>query len=402
MRFRVVPNPDGEGFLCDIRGRLPNGDRYRRRLVAKVANERQAQEFAAKHWQHVWSETLVSGERRSPRFDDFAERWLREHDTANRHKPSTIRTKRVLLKAHLSAFDDLKLRQIDAGRVAALKAQLADKGLSPKTVNNVLSVLAGLLKSAVEWNELDEAPAVKLVRTEKKRMEFLSVDVYDRLVVGAASLEDKRALVAILLAGDAGLRKGELTALEWERVDLARRVISVELSETIGIVTTTKGRGWRMVPMTDALRDALLSLPHRTGRVLRGRTRTGGIERKTLTELVKDAERAAGLKATGRLHVLRHTYASHLAMAGQSLYHLQAALGHADHGTTQGYAKLHAEALRPLAASIDGRRVEAAKRQALIEAGKAAETKAEVVEAVGIEPSFGRSRQISDDPKEST
>jgi site-specific recombinase XerD len=111
-----------------------------------------------------------------------------------------------------------------------------------------------------------------------------------------------------------------------------------------------------VVPMTKMLRAALQALPHRTGRVLRGRTRTKGVERKTLTAIVRAAELAAGLPPTGRMHVLRHSYASHLAIAGQSLYHLQAALGHQDHGTTQGYAKLSAEALRPLAAAIDARR----------------------------------------------
>ena len=40
-------------------------------------------------------------------------------------------------------------------------------------------------------------------------------------------------------------------------------------------------------------------------------------------------------------------------MAGQSLYHLQSALGHQDNATTQGYAHLAPEALLGLADAVD-------------------------------------------------
>ncbi len=398
MKFRVTPNESG-GWLCDVRGRLPSGDNYRRRIVAKVNTEKQAQDFAAKHWQAVIDGIASAPEKRTPKFSDFAERWLREHDTANRHKASTIRTKRILLKAHLSVFDDLRLSQITMSHIARLKATLAEKKRSPKTVNNVLSVLAGLLKAAEKWGVIEEAPAVELVRTERKRMAFLPTDIYDQLVAGAAKLKDKRALVAILLAGDQGLRKGELTALEWRHVDLERRLIAVEVSEVNGIVSGTKGRNWRIVPMTDATHIALTALPHRTGRILKGRTKNAGMERKTLTALVKQAETAAGLPETGKLHILRHTYASHLAIAGASIYHLQAALGHQDHATTQGYAKLNVDSLRPLANAIDSRRAETVKRHLLLEASSVASVQGKMVEAVGIEPSFDDLAQPADNAK---
>jgi integrase len=298
-----------------------------------------------------------------------------------------------LMVAHLSDFDALPIRKIDAARLAAKKAQLMEKGLEPKTVNNVISVIITALKCAVEWGELDSVPVCKLLRFQKKKMPFLSTEIYDRQVAGAVLLKDKRALALILLAGDGGMRKGEIIALDWSCVDLARRMIAVEKSEVDGIVTPTKGLNWRMVPMTDSLRAALTALPHRTGRVIRGRSAHGGVNGKTLGALVKEAELAAGLEETGKLHILRHSYASHLAGLGQSLYHLQAALGHQDHATTQGYAKLHGEALRPLATAINSRRIEAAKGQALLEAGKVLEMQEKVVEAVGIEPSFSGSGQ---------
>ncbi len=54
-----------------------------------------------------------------------------------------------------------------------------------------------------------------------------------------------------------------------------------------------------------------------------------------------------GLKC--RLHDLRHTYASHKAMAGVDLYTLKELLGHKDIKATQIYAHLSAEHLKKAA-----------------------------------------------------
>ena len=55
--------------------------------------------------------------------------------------------------------------------VQRLKAQLEPK--SPKTVNNVLTVLSVLLKKAVEWEVIDRMPCtVKLLRVEKGNAAF--------------------------------------------------------------------------------------------------------------------------------------------------------------------------------------------------------------------------------------
>ena len=61
----------------------------------------------------------------------------------------------------------------------------------------------------------------------------------------------------VLLGGDAGLRCGEIMALEWSDVNLEKRQLCVQRSEWKGHVTTTKGGRLRYVPLTRRLADAL-------------------------------------------------------------------------------------------------------------------------------------------------
>src|SRR5439155_8078094 len=129
--------------------------------------------------------------------------------------------------------------------VQGLKRHLADR--APKTVNNVLTVLNMLLKKAVEWNVVERMPcAVRLLPIPKPSVGFYDFDEYEQLV-GAARTADSNAYLIVLLGGDAGLRCGEIIALEWNDVDLAKRQLCVQRSELRGHVTTPKGGRLRYV-----------------------------------------------------------------------------------------------------------------------------------------------------------
>jgi len=92
-----------------------------------------------------------------------------------------------------------------------------------------------------------------------------------------AKADSETALLIALLGGEAGLRCGEIMALEWSDVDLAKRQLSVARSEWKGHVTATKGGRVRHVPMTGRLTEAL-----RQSRSLKGTVCCGtGRERRS-------------------------------------------------------------------------------------------------------------------------
>ena len=149
-------------------------------------------------------------------------RFINGHAKANRLKPSGIASKESALRCHLvPVLGSKTLDAITTEDVQRLKQRLEKK--SPKTVNNILSVLSMLLKTAVAWDVIDRMPCtIRLLPIPKIEAAFHDFDEYERLV-GAAEAIDAQAHLIVLLGGDAGLRCGEMMALEWTDVDLTTR-----------------------------------------------------------------------------------------------------------------------------------------------------------------------------------
>jgi hypothetical protein len=86
--------------------------------------------------------------------------------------------------------------------VQRLKHQLRAK--APKTVNDALTVLNMLLKTAVEWKVTSMMPCViRMLKVPKRSRDFYRFDEYDRLIAAAKSI-DTTTWVTVLLGGDAG------------------------------------------------------------------------------------------------------------------------------------------------------------------------------------------------------
>jgi integrase len=236
-------------------------------------------------------------------------------------------------------FGDRRLDDLRDSDVAKLKADL--KHLSPKTVNNVLVTLSTMLKAAKEWGVIAHLPySIRLLKTTVPTVEFYEQPEYERLVNAARAL-DPRIELLVLLGGDAGLRRGEIIGLEQNDCDTKRGILHVRRSEWKGQVTLPKGGRERQVNMTERLRDALVANRHLRGdRVL---WRNDGHEKVTgilLAKWMRRAQRHAGLKVTGGLHILRHTFCSRLAMAGAPTLAIKELAGHTSVSTTMRYMHL--------------------------------------------------------------
>lgn len=251
-------------------------------------------------------------------------------------KPRTISSNHCALNIHiLPAMGELCLHEITQGAIAAFRAQLLKGAVrGPKTVNNVLSVLSRMLKCAVEWGHLHEAPRVKQVKCPRPEMRWYADRDFERLVKSATSL-GVYYLAAVLLAGDAGLRAGEILGLEFE--DIEEKQIRVQRSVSKGHCTSPKGGRGRSVPMTKRLRASLNKLPRGLARGHLFCDRKGQIiDEWDLRRLVWKSQKRAGLPIIG-VHALRHTFCSRLAGLGVDPYTIQHLAGHQDIATTMRY-----------------------------------------------------------------
>jgi integrase len=341
-----VRNVGNGRWQVDVIYRRPDGRRARDRRRVRVSSKSAAHRWGEARERHLlfYGPTPSSDEKEVPTLAQFAPRFLDGYARANRQKPSGVAQKEIALRVHLvPLLGTTRLAAITNEDVQQLKQRMTGK--SVKTVNNVLTVLSKLLKVAVEWTVIPAMPCtVRLLKTGEGSIHFWDFDEYERLVEAAGTI-DRRVLVVVLLGGEAGLRAGEMRALEWADVDLVKRQLRIERSEWRGEITPTKGNRVRYVQLTNRLAKALQQHRHLQGKRVLCEIDGQPLTANALAYLVERATRAAGL-ASGRKpkgagpHVLRHTFCSRLAMRGAPAKAIQELAGHRDLATTQRYMHL--------------------------------------------------------------
>lgn len=221
----------------------------------------------------------------------------------------------------------------DVGRVG--------KAPAAETVRKAFYVLRRVMADAVTARMIERNPCegIRLPKIERIERVPMSRDEVGKL---ALSLDDEYRAVAFV-GGDAGLRIGEMLALQWNDLDLDARTLVVRrsLSESGGRVRvkTTKSDKIRTVPLTrrtvDALRDlqdwtnpgtAALVFPAARG----GHYRPGLFRSRVFAPAVADA----GLDATLTPHALRHSAVTAWIENGASVVLASRWAGHADPGFT--------------------------------------------------------------------
>jgi integrase len=263
------------------------------------------------------------------------------------NKPSEQEAKKSIYRHHLGpALGKLKLDEIGASEVSALRASLVEKDLSRKRVNNILSVLSKILRYAEHVEVIGKVPKIGLLKHQRPEVEWWDFEQYTRLLQAAQDAGDDW-FAAVCLAGEAGLRVGEVKGLLWEHVDLIGGTLTVEQQIRHGIVGTPKGGRRRVVPMTATLVRALNQLTAaRTGFVVRNPD-ASSIRDGQATNALRRICRRAGLPSR-EWHALRHTFGTHLALLGANPFKVQAWMGHAQMTETMRYVHVAHAHPRPL------------------------------------------------------
>ena len=174
---------------------------------------------------------------------------------------------------------------------------------------------------------------MRLVRNPPR---FLSQEEIDYLLDTARDYYIYPLLETALATG---MRKSELFNLKWTDIDFDRAMITVQSKPD----WHTKNYKSRALSITPRLRKVLLA--HRQEqekhRFLSEYVFTyeGRKLHATIKKSLRTVLRNAGLKNV-TLHTLRHTFASHLVMAGVPLREVQELMGHASFETTLRYAHL--------------------------------------------------------------
>ena len=260
-----------------------------------------------------------------------------------RTRPRNIHT-RTYYQQTLDQFNVFALAQgVDVGDPEQITRELVelwldaqfDRGLSAYTVHARYVAVRALCNWLVEDQELlkrsplrrMKAPRLpKLVRETYKPEHIAAM----RKLCPASRWWGARAWAMLILAVMAGLRRAEISDLDWDDVDFDRG---------LALIRHGKGDKQRLVGLPEQVIDALYAY----GRFRKGdpalfqtqggvRLSPSGVY-QAINELVK----RAGVTGNRGVHRGRHTFAKVTLRAGGNLRSLQLALGHEDIKTTQVY-----------------------------------------------------------------
>ena len=252
----------------------------------------------------------------------------------------------------------------DAVRTPDLRGFLAvefERRPAASSQARCVAALKCFFRFCVDNEYLDRDPAAVL-RTPKKR-EVL-VDVLDRTetirlldMPGREGVwqrqfhgKAERDRLMLALFAYAGLRRSELLGLDWDDVDLGRRLLRIRVA---------KGGRQRVVPIHPALMplfdDYLQTRLPLTERALFTGIQGRRLSATIMAQAFRRYATAAGVSERKCVtpHTLRHVFASELLSAGANLREIQELLGHRHLDSTQRYTRVTAHQLRRAVKRLD-------------------------------------------------
>jgi integrase len=259
-------------------------------------------------------------------FNELAEQYLQ---WAKRQR--SFKSKVYFIKQLSEAFGRLPLRRFNTMLLEQYQTERLQKGNKPATVNRLLATLKHMITKAVEWDMVEEETLKRVRKVESleennKRLRYLTKEECQNLINAC----DKHLKPIVICALNTGMRKSEILNLKWDNVDLKHGFI---------LLDRTKNGERREIPINDTLRMTIDSLIRRIDTPYVFYDPSTGKPYQDIKRSFHTALRKAGIRDF-HFHDLRHTFASHLVMAGVDLTTVKELLGHKTLAMTLRYAHL--------------------------------------------------------------
>lgn len=260
-------------------------------------------------------------------------------------KDSTYAKYENMLKKHiLPSLGQKTLDIITAEQIELFKWELIErKGLSPKTVRDVLSEINMILKyAAVQHPGALREIKIKYPKDYHEEMRVLNIEEQQRLIKYLKTDMDA-CKFGTLLALLTGMRIGELCALRWKNVSMIYRTIRVEMTmqrlknfdetseeKTRVVIGHPKSdTSARVIPMSDSVFALCAAYPPMPPDAFVLTASEQFMEPRKLQRRMEKYARDCGLEGV-HFHTLRHTFATRCVEAGFELKSLSEILGHAN------------------------------------------------------------------------
>lgn len=262
---------------------------------------------------HTWNEAVV--------------RYLAE---------TTHKTSQVSDKTHLRWLDRFlngrMLDEINRELLDSIMATRMAENVKNSSVNRVGEVIRAVLRKACnEWEWLDRVPRIRMLPEPNRRVRWITQEEAGRVL----AVLPKHLVPVVKFSLETGLRRSNVTGLQWSQIDLTRRTAWIHPDQA-------KARKAIAVPLSAA---AVIVIREQIGK---HPTHVFSYHGNPLVQVNTKAWRNALAKVgieNFRWHDLRHTWASWHVQAGTPLHVLQELGGWECVEMVRKYAHLSSEHL---------------------------------------------------------
>jgi integrase/recombinase XerC len=246
-------------------------------------------------------------------------------------------------------FDVQQITEVNASMVRTWMAHLKDEGMLTRSINRKLSALKSWYKFLRRQQVVASSPLTTITgpKAGKKLPSFANEKDIDKLwteVVYAEGWLGLTEKMILMLLYQTGMRRSELLNLKESQVDDGQRVLRI-----LG-----KGNKERLIPVSPELLKEIaayrqqkriqLEQPDPTYVLVNAKGKK--LDSKTVYNTVVKYLGEVSSLAVRSPHVLRHTFATHLANAGADLNAIKELLGHSSLAATQIYTHNTIEKLK--------------------------------------------------------
>lgn len=263
----------------------------------------------------------------------FEERYF-SHLTVLRN-PNTVYRHKLALGQLKELFTIQTLEDISPSLLTDFQVKLINKKEGNQNINRKIQALKSMMRQAERWEIVKPRvwQNVQKLKVPKGRIVFHSTEELSAILSHCSCEEWK---MVVLLGARAGLRRGEIAALQWQDVDFKNNQLYIAPNKT---------EKHRFVPLPKDLLEALKVAKNRAKNDFVVQVGEEGARKSKDFITAAYAKKMKGVKLNGKkihcfLHKLRHTYASHLVQAGVDLYRVSKLLGHSSIQMTEIYAHL--------------------------------------------------------------
>ena len=257
----------------------------------------------------------------------------------HRVKESTAANYRMKAEKHvLPAFSDMRADEITGSDIYSFIELRQKSGLSNRYITDILIMMKSVYKYASKtYHFLNPLEGIALPKMQKPEIELLDEKQQEKLQQYIVE-NPNRSTLGIALSMSTGIRIGELCALQWEDIDLEKRILTVR--KTMQRIQTPDGEkrtkltiaepksesSKRKIPIPDCVVSILEKFRGKAKEYLvSGEERP--IEPRTMQYRFASILKNVKLPSV-HFHALRHMFASKCVKLGFDVKTLSEILGH--------------------------------------------------------------------------